>query len=80
MATREIVGWSMSDRLQAGFACDALLMAIQHRQPPKGLIHHSDPWSWGQDRLSLWDLPRPSRRGRATGKDRSLSRLPGIER
>jgi transposase InsO family protein len=42
MATREIVGWSMSDRLQAEFACDALLMAIQRRQPPQGLIHHSD--------------------------------------
>jgi len=42
MATREIVGWSMSDSLEAGSACAALRMAIQRRQPPAGLIHHSD--------------------------------------
>jgi putative transposase len=42
MATREIVGWSMSDSLEAGAACEALRMAIQRRQPPAGLIHHSD--------------------------------------
>jgi putative transposase len=42
MATREIVGWSMADHLRAGLACDALLMAIRRRQPPRGLIHHSD--------------------------------------
>ena len=42
MATREIVGWSMSDSLEAGSACAALRMAIQRRQPPTGLIHHSD--------------------------------------
>jgi putative transposase len=42
MATREIVGWSMSDSLEAGSACEALRMAIQRRQPPAGLIHHSD--------------------------------------
>jgi putative transposase len=42
LATREIVGWSMADHLRAGLACDALLMAIQRRRPPRGLIHHSD--------------------------------------
>jgi putative transposase len=42
LATREIVGWSMADHLGAGLACDALLMAIRRRQPPRGLIHHSD--------------------------------------
>jgi putative transposase len=42
LATREIVGWSMADHLGADLACDALLMAIRHRQPPRGLIHHSD--------------------------------------
>jgi putative transposase len=42
MATREIVGWSMADHLGAGLARDALLMAIRRRQPPPGLIHHSD--------------------------------------
>jgi putative transposase len=42
MATREIVGWSMADSLKAELACKALLMAIQRRRPPEGLIHHSD--------------------------------------
>lgn len=42
MATREIVGWSIADHLRAELVCDALLMAIQRRQPPDGLIHHSD--------------------------------------
>ena len=42
MATREIVGWSMAGHLRADLACDALLMAIRRRQPPRGLIHHSD--------------------------------------
>ena len=42
MATREIVGWSMADHLRADLACDALLMAIRRRQPPRGLLHHSD--------------------------------------
>jgi putative transposase len=42
MATREIVGWSISDSLEASSACAALRMAIQRRQPPAGLIHHSD--------------------------------------
>jgi putative transposase len=42
LATREIVGWSMADHLGADLACDALLMALRRRQPPRGLIHHSD--------------------------------------
>jgi len=42
MATREIVGWSMADHLRAELVSDALLMAIRHRQPSPGLIHHSD--------------------------------------
>jgi putative transposase len=42
LATREIVGWSMADHLRAGLCVDALLMALRRRQPPRGLIHHSD--------------------------------------
>ena len=42
LATREIVGWSMADHLGADLACDALLMAIRRRRPPRGLLHHSD--------------------------------------
>jgi putative transposase len=42
MATREIVGWSMADHLRSSLCENALRMAIQHRAPPRGLIHHSD--------------------------------------
>ena len=42
LATREIVGWSMADHLRAGLCVNALVMALQRRRPPRGLIHHSD--------------------------------------
>jgi putative transposase len=45
MATREIVGWSMAEHLRGDLARDALLMAIRRRQPPRGLLHHSDSQS-----------------------------------
>ena len=40
--SRMIVGWSMSDRMTAGLADDALRMAIARRRPPEGCVHHSD--------------------------------------
>ncbi len=39
---RMIVGWSMSDRMTAGLADDALGMATARRHPKEGRIHHSD--------------------------------------
>jgi putative transposase len=42
LATREIVGWSMADHLRTGLCVDALVMALQRCDLPKGLIHHSD--------------------------------------
>jgi putative transposase len=42
MATREIVGWSRADHLRRSLCEKALRIAIQHRAPPPGLIHHSD--------------------------------------
>src|SRR5215217_2573730 len=42
LATREIVGWSMAEPLKAGLCLDALVMALQRCQPPRGFIHHSD--------------------------------------
>jgi len=39
---RRVVGWALSDRIQAGLVCDALRMALGRRRPPPGLIHHSD--------------------------------------
>ena len=40
--SRAIVGWSMSARMTAELANDALMMAIWKRQPLSGLIVHSD--------------------------------------
>ena len=40
--SRWIVGWSMSERIDRQLAIDALQMTLAHRQPPRGLIHHSD--------------------------------------
>ena len=40
--SRRIVGWSMSPRMTAELADDALRMAIARRRPPEGCIHHSD--------------------------------------
>jgi transposase InsO family protein len=40
--SRKIVGWAMSDRLDTELVDQALSMAIQRRQPGRGLIHHSD--------------------------------------
>ncbi|MCU7882417.1 MAG: hypothetical protein KZQ60_19240 [Candidatus Thiodiazotropha sp. (ex Lucinoma aequizonata)] len=31
--------------MKAQLVCDALTMAIWHRRPKSGLIHHSDPGS-----------------------------------
>jgi transposase InsO family protein len=40
--SRRVVGWSMSERITRQLALDALGMALSRRQPPRGLIHHSD--------------------------------------
>ena len=42
LASRRIVGWSMSDRLKADLVCQALKSAYWRRKPPAGLIMHSD--------------------------------------
>ena len=39
---REVVGWSLKPRMTADLATDALTMAWFRRQPPPGLLHHSD--------------------------------------
>jgi transposase InsO family protein len=38
----KIVGWSMADHLRAGLCVDALVIGLQRRRPPEGLVHHSD--------------------------------------
>ena len=40
--SRRVVGWGMSEQITRKLALDALDMALSQRQPPRGLIHHSD--------------------------------------
>jgi putative transposase len=40
--SRKVVGWALDDHLEARLALEALDKAIDARDPPQGLIHHSD--------------------------------------
>jgi len=40
--SRRVVGWSTGSSLHSPLAVVALAMALRHRQPPRGLLHHSD--------------------------------------
>ena len=40
--SRRIVGWAMDDHMQTGLISRALKMAVRHRLPDNGLLHHSD--------------------------------------
>jgi putative transposase len=67
--SRQIVGWSMSDKQNRYLVKDALLMAIETRNPQPGLIHHTDQGIQYTSRdyqaiLSAYDMiPSMSRRG-----------------
>ena len=39
---RKVVGWAMAPDMQAALVCQALQLAIVQRQPPPGLIVHTD--------------------------------------
>ena len=40
--SRRVVGWSIDRRMKKALVIRALMMAINLRKPPSGLIHHSD--------------------------------------
>lgn len=40
--SRKVVGWSMADNMKVSLVNDALNMAIKHRNPPQGLLWHTD--------------------------------------
>ncbi len=42
LRSRRVVGWAMRRTLEWELARDALTMALSHRQPEAGLLHHSD--------------------------------------
>jgi putative transposase len=41
-SSRAVIGWALEARLTGGLARQALTMAIRHRAPTSGLLHHSD--------------------------------------
>lgn len=45
LASRDIVGCSMSESMKADLVCQALKSTYWRRKPPAGLIMHSDPCS-----------------------------------
>lgn len=40
--SRRVIGWALSKRLDRTISLSALRMALRHRTPPPGVIHHSD--------------------------------------
>jgi transposase InsO family protein len=40
--SRRIVGWAVSERIDTALVMAAWTMAVRHRQPPAGLLFHSD--------------------------------------
>lgn len=67
--TRRCVGWAMGESLATSLPLAALNMALEHRQPPAGLIHHSDRGvqyaseSYRQRLAAAGVVPSMSRRG-----------------
>ncbi len=41
--SRKVIGWAMSERMTAGLVCDALMMALFRRPPPKRRHHAYRP-------------------------------------
>jgi putative transposase len=58
--SRRVVGWSMADHLRTELVLDALEMAISQRQPPPGLVCHSDHGCQGGFN---WSSQHPEQRG-----------------
>jgi putative transposase len=42
LCSRKVVGWAMAQHLRTDLVKEALMMALTHRQPKEGLLHHSD--------------------------------------
>jgi transposase InsO family protein len=40
--SRKVVGWAMDARMTQGLVASALEMAVEHRRPGAGLLHHTD--------------------------------------
>lgn len=69
LGTRRCVGWAMGDTLATSLPLAALEMALTHRQPSGGLVHHSDrgvqyaSQAYRQRLAAAGVVPSMSRRG-----------------
>lgn len=74
--SRRIVGWAVSDRLKKDLALNALRKAIALRNPPAGLIHHSDRGSqycsYDYQRLLKYHHMVPSMSGKGNCYDNAM--------
>ena len=75
--SRKVVGWSMGEKPDQELASAALSMAIAHRRPSPGLIHHTDRGSVYSAR-SYRELiesveGRPSMNGRKSAYDNAVA-------
>jgi putative transposase len=67
--TRRCVGWAMGDTLATTLPLAALDMALTQRQPPAGLVHHSDrgvqyaSGAYRQRLMAAGVIPSMSRKG-----------------
>ncbi len=57
--SKRMVGYAMADNMKTDLVIQALRMAVKHRRPEAGLIHHSDKGTQYtsyayQDELSAW--------------------------
>lgn len=64
---RRVVGWSMGSGLGTGLVLEAFMMAVLLRQPPRGLVFHSD-------RGVQYCAKAFRRKARAWGMQQSMSR------
>ena len=60
--SRRIVGWAMSEHIDTQLILAAWGMALTHRQPPAGLVFHSDRGCQYASADYRHALPRPSAR------------------
>lgn len=51
--SRRVVGWAMSEKIDANLVANAWQMAVKHRRPPAQLLHHSDRGSQYTSELYL---------------------------
>jgi putative transposase len=77
--SRAVVGWAIDEHMRTDLVTDALDMAITSRQPPAGVIFHSDRGTQGGFDRSSQHLDRGGVQGwrQETGAGRRAMRLRG---